>query len=102
MTLSDRFDFSFRNGGHLTEHWFGLRNGNWFRFMPLQNTPDNPYKGKPPADLHYDPYGSTGQDGHCVPGNERYEPGQHIGDPPNAKTAPDHNPATQPPAEARG
>jgi virulence factor Mce-like protein len=80
----------------------GDENGNWFRFMPLQNTPDNPYQGKPAANLHFDPYVSGGQDGHCVAGNERYVDGQQIGPPPNAATAPSSNPLTRPPAEARG
>ncbi len=79
----------------------GDSNGNWFRFMPLQNTPDNPYRGKVPEGLHFDPYASTGQDGHCTAGNELFVPGTQIGDPPNASTAPTRNPATLPPAEAR-
>ena len=76
----------------------GDANGNWFRFMPLQNTPDGTYKGKVPANEHFDPYVDNGAQGHCVAGNERYEPGTHIGPPPNAATAPTSNPATQPPA----
>src|SRR2546423_1287603 len=44
----------------------GDDNGNWFRFLPLQNTPDNPQKGEVADNLHFDPYGSTGQNGHCV------------------------------------
>jgi hypothetical protein len=78
----------------------GDANGNWFRFMPLQNTPDNPYKGKVPEGLHFDPYASTGQDGRCVAGNELFVPGTQVGDPPNADTAPTSNPTTRPPAEA--
>src|SRR4051812_8073597 len=76
----------------------GDENGNWFRFMPLQNTPDNPYKGKVSDNLHFDPYGETGQNGHCVAGNEQFAPGTHIGPPPNASTAPSSNPPTSPPA----
>ena len=80
----------------------GDENGNWFRFLPLQHTPDNPYQGKPNANLHFDPYVDNGQSGHCVAGNEKYVDGQHIGPPPNAATAPTSNPVTAPPAEARG
>jgi virulence factor Mce-like protein len=76
----------------------GDANGNWFRFMPLQNTPDNPYHGKVSDNLHFDPYVDTGAGGHCVAGNERFEPGTHVGPPPNAADAPASNPATQPPA----
>jgi virulence factor Mce-like protein len=76
----------------------GDANGNWFRFMPLQNTPDNPYHGKVSANLHFDPYVDEGAGGHCVAGNEHFEPGTHIGPPPNAADAPASNPATQPPA----
>jgi hypothetical protein len=79
----------------------GDENGNWFRFMPLQNTPDNPYKGKVSDNLHFDPYGETGQNGHCVAGNEQFAPGTHIGAPPNASTAPSSNQSTSPPAEAQ-
>jgi virulence factor Mce-like protein len=80
----------------------GDENGNWFRFLPLQHTPDNPYQGKPAANLHFDPYVDSGQNGHCVAGNEKYVDGQQIGPPPNAATAPTSNPNTVPPAEARG
>jgi virulence factor Mce-like protein len=76
----------------------GDANGNWFRFMPLQNTPDNPYHGQAAANLHFDPYVDEGAGGHCVAGNERYVTGQHIGPPPNAASAPTSNPATHPPA----
>lgn len=75
----------------------GDENGNWFRFMPLQNTPDNPYKGKVSPNLHFDPYVDEGAGGRCVAGNERYETGTHLGPPPNAGQAPTANPATQPP-----
>jgi len=76
----------------------GDENGNWFRFLPLQNTPDNPYHGKPSADLHFNPYAEAGQnDSRCVAGNELYAPGQHIGPPPNNATAPSSNPTTSPP-----
>ena len=75
----------------------GDENGNWFRFLPLQNTPDNPYQGKVAGDLHFDPYGSTGQNGRCVAGNEQYAPGRHLGAPPNNATAPTANPTTSPP-----
>jgi ABC-type transporter Mla subunit MlaD len=79
----------------------GDANGNWFRFMPMQNTPDNPYQGKPAANLHFNPYASTGQDGRrCVAGNEQYVDGQRIGAPPNESTAPTSNPETRPPADA--
>lgn len=79
----------------------GDPNGNWFRFMPLQLTPDNPYKGRVPDNLHFDPYASTGQDGRCTAGNELFVPGTQIGDPPNAPGAPTSNPATRPPPEAQ-
>src|SRR3954447_67415 len=73
----------------------GDENGNWFRFLPLQNTPDNPYHGKPSADLHFNPYADAGQnDSRCVAGNEQYAPGRHIGPPPNNSTAPTTNPTT--------
>jgi virulence factor Mce-like protein len=80
----------------------GDENGNWFRFMPLQNAPDNPYQGKVAENLHLNAYGSTGQDGRCVAGNERYVDGRHIGPPPNQATAPTANPETRPPADATG
>jgi virulence factor Mce-like protein len=80
----------------------GDANGNWFRFMPMQNTPDTQYSGKVSDNLHFNPYASTGQDGRCVAGNEQYAPGTHIGPPPNQGSAPTSNPATTPPAEARG
>jgi virulence factor Mce-like protein len=80
----------------------GDENGNWFRFLPIQQTPDNPYQGKVNANLHFDPYVDNGQNGHCVAGNEKYADGQHIGPPPNAATAPTANPLTVPPPEARG
>jgi ABC-type transporter Mla subunit MlaD len=80
----------------------GDANGNWFRFMPLQNTPDNPYKGKVSDNLHFDPYVDEGAGGRCVAGNERFEPGTHVGPPPNAADAPTSNPATQPPAGVGG
>ena len=79
----------------------GDENGNWFRFLPLQATPDNPYQGTVNDNLHFDPYVDSGAGGHCVAGNERYVDGQHIGPPPNAATAPTANPITVPPAEAR-
>lgn len=79
----------------------GDENGNWFRFLPLQNAPDNPYQGEPAPNLHMDPYVDSGQNGRCVAGNERFEPGQRIGPPPNAATAPTANPLTRPPADAR-
>jgi virulence factor Mce-like protein len=78
----------------------GDDNGNWFRFMPMQNTPDTQYSGKVSPGLHADPYGSTGQDGHCVAGNEKFVPGTQIGTPPDASSAPASNPATSPPADA--
>ena len=80
----------------------GDENGNWFRFLPLQQTPDNPYQGTVNDNLHFDPYVDSGQHGHCVAGNEKYVDGQHIGPPPNAASAPTSNPITVPPAEARG
>jgi len=90
----------FRNASSVVSE--GDANGNWFRFLALQNTPDNPYQGKPAANLHFAPYSSTGQDGHCTAGNERYAAGQQIGSPPNAATAPDHTEATHPPAGGGG
>jgi len=77
----------------------GDENGNWFRFLPLNNTPDNNYHGKVAENLHFNPYADTGQNGtRCVAGNEQYAPGTHIGAPPNNATAPETNPTTSPPA----
>jgi hypothetical protein len=76
----------------------GDANGNWFRFMPLQNAPDNPYHGSVSSNLHFDPYVDEGAGGRCVAGNERYAPGTQVGPPPNAAAAPTSNPATHPPA----
>jgi virulence factor Mce-like protein len=78
----------------------GDENGNWFRFLPLNNTPDNPYQGDVADNLHFNAYGWDGPDSRCIAGNEKYEPGQHIGPPPNAGSAPMTNPTTKPPAEA--
>jgi virulence factor Mce-like protein len=78
----------------------GDENGNWFRFLPMQNTPDNPYHGKVSDNLHFNPYAWDGPDSRCVAGNEKYAPGQRIGPPPNADSAPTTNPATKPPSEA--
>jgi virulence factor Mce-like protein len=80
----------------------GDENGNWFRFLPLQQTPDNPYKGHADGNLHVTPYGWTGPDSRCIAGNEKYVAGQQIGLPPNAATAPMTNPETRPPADALG
>jgi ABC-type transporter Mla subunit MlaD len=85
-----------RNGASILSE--GDANGNWYRFMPLQNTPDNPYKGSVPAGLHIDPYVDTGQHGRCVAGNETFAPGTQTGPPPNAATAPTTGPRTGPPA----
>lgn len=86
----------FRNGSSIISE--GDANGNWYRFMPLQNTPDNPYKGSVPPGLHADPYVDTGRDGRCVAGNEVFAPGTRVGPPPNADSAPTSNPPTRPPA----
>jgi virulence factor Mce-like protein len=96
QTVCNYLGLYFRNAPSVISE--GDQNGNWFRFMPLQNTPDNPYKGKVSDNLHFDPYVDEGQNGHCVAGNEKYVPGTHIGPPPNAASAPTSNPATHPPA----
>jgi len=80
----------------------GDENGNWFRFMPLLATPDNPYKGNIGGDLHFDPYVDWGQDGRCVAGNEKYAVGTQVGPPVNAASAPTTNPQTKPPAGTGG
>jgi virulence factor Mce-like protein len=78
----------------------GDENGNWFRFLPMQHTPDNPYQGDVAENLHFNPYTWDGPDSRCIAGNEKYAPGQHIGPPPNAGSAPTTNPTTKPPGEA--
>jgi hypothetical protein len=78
----------------------GDENGNWFRFMPMQNTPDTNYSGKVSPGLHFDPYATNGQDGRCLAGNEKFTPGTQIGPPPDQSSVPTSNPATRPPADA--
>jgi virulence factor Mce-like protein len=90
----------FRNAASTVSE--GDQNGNWFRFMPLLLSPDMLYKGKVSNDLHFDPYPSTGQDGHCVAGNERFTPGTTVGPPPNAASSPGHTITTRPPQGASG
>jgi hypothetical protein len=63
----------------------GDANGNWFRTLVIANTAEFTSAAEPAAELHANPYPHTaapGQDGECEAGNEGYEPGQHIGNPP--------------------
>jgi ABC-type transporter Mla subunit MlaD len=63
----------------------GDANGNWFRTLVLANTAEFTSAAKPAPELHDTPYPHTaapGQDGECEAGNEGYEPGQRIGNPP--------------------
>jgi ABC-type transporter Mla subunit MlaD len=63
----------------------GDANGNWFRTVVVANTGEFTSAATPAPELHANPYPHTaapGQDGECEAGNEGYEPGQQIGNPP--------------------
>ena len=63
----------------------GDANGNWFRTLVIANTAEFTSAAEPAPELHANPYPNTaapGQDGECEAGNEGYEPGQRIGNPP--------------------
>jgi virulence factor Mce-like protein len=63
----------------------GDANGNWFRTLVVANTAEFTSAAEPAPELHANPYphtGAPGQDGECEGGNEGYEPGQQIGNPP--------------------
>ena len=63
----------------------GDANGNWFRTLVIANTAEFTSAAEPAPDLHANPYprtGAPGQDGECEAGNEGYEPGRQIGNPP--------------------
>ena len=63
----------------------GDANGNWFRTLVIANTAEFTSAAQPAPDLHVNPYPNTaapGQGGECEAGNEGYEPGRQIGNPP--------------------
>ena len=60
----------------------GDANGNWFRTLVIANTAEFSSAAEPAPELHANPYPHTGQNGECEAGNEGYEPGRHIGNPP--------------------
>jgi hypothetical protein len=63
----------------------GDANGNWFRTLVIANTAEFTSAAEPAPDLHANPYPHTaapGQDGECEAGNEGYDRGQTIGNPP--------------------
>ncbi len=63
----------------------GDANGNWFRTLVIANTAEFTSAAEPAPELHANPYPNTaapGQDGECEAGNEGYEPGRQIGNPP--------------------
>ena len=63
----------------------GDLSGNWFRTLVIANTEEFRSTAEPAPTLHANPYPNTaapGQDGECEAGNEGYEPGRQIGNPP--------------------
>ena len=81
----------------------GDASGNWFRTLVISNTEEFRPRAKPTPNLHVNPYPHTaapGQDGECESGNESYERGQMIGNPPGVQATATE--ATAPPAEVRG
>jgi phospholipid/cholesterol/gamma-HCH transport system substrate-binding protein len=77
----------------------GDQSGTWARFVPVIK----PSEAFPSATilpgLHANPYGHTGQNGECEPGNEPYLPGTQIGNPPGRQAGTED---TAPPAEVPG
>ena len=59
--------------------------GTWFRFIPIYQPPEIVQSARPAPELHVTPYGRV--DGECETGNEPFEPGQRIGNPPGAQPA---------------
>lgn len=63
----------------------GDASGNWFRTLVIGNPDEARSAAEPAPNLHANPYPRTaapGQDGECEAGNEGYEPGRRIGNPP--------------------
>ena len=78
----------------------GDASGTWVRFTPILNrSVEAQPAGQAAPDLHINPYGRTGQDGDCEPGNEPYLPGQRTGNVPGNQGGTE---STLPPAEVRG
>lgn len=81
----------------------GDASGNWFRTLVISNTEEFRPSAKPSPNLHVNPYPRTaapGQEGECESGNEEYERGQLIGNPPGVQATATEQ--TEPPAEVRG
>ena len=81
----------------------GDSSGNWFRTLVISNTEEFRPRAKPTPNLHVNPYprtGAPGQDGECESGNETYERGQLIGNPPGVQATATEQ--TEPPAAVRG
>ena len=60
----------------------GTPSGTWLRFYPIIQTAEGLQSAAPAPDLHYDPYpngAAPGQTHECEAGNEKYVPGQQIG-----------------------
>jgi hypothetical protein len=67
--------------------------GTWFRFIPVYQPPEILQSAEPAPELHVTPYGRV--DGECEVGNEPYELGRRIGNPPGLQPATTEN--TTPP-----
>ena len=69
--------------------------GTWFRFIPIYQPTEILQSAEPAPELHNTPYGRV--DGECETGNEPFEQGQRIGNPPGLQRN-----ATQDTAPPRG
>ena len=81
----------------------GDSSGNWFRTLVISNTEEFRPRAVPSPNLHVNPYPHTaapGQDGECESGNEPYERGRLIGNPPGVQAT--ETERTSPPASVRG
>ena len=90
----------FRNLGSVLAE--GDSSGNWFRTLVISNTEEFRPRAKPSPNLHVNPYprtGAPGQENECESGNEPYERGQLIGNPPGVQAT--ETEATSPPPEVR-
>lgn len=66
----------------------GDRGGNWLRMTPIVAQGKDTPADRPAEDLHFNPYPNTDAQ-ECEAGNEPYEPGQMIGNPPGLQGSPE-------------